>query len=414
MVNKSPREKVFYGWWVVLAVFVMLTVASGLGFYNLPIFLRALVAEKGFSINLVSFATAFFFISGGAVGLVVAKLIDRFDPRLTLNGGACLAALGLVMIGQVSEPWQLFLAYFIFAVGFSGSAFVPGTTLVARWFAKKRSVAISLATSGLSMGGVALTPLSAWMINSYGLAQATQWLAVVYLLGVIPIVTLLIRSNPHAMGLTVDGEKNQEKNSPLKFEGMSFYEARKTRYYILVTITFVFALMTQVGGISHQFKLIVDRVNIETAALGVSLLAAASMIGRLLGGWVLTKVSIRSFTIAILLIQALSLAFLAQAETGLALLIGVVLFGATVGNALMLLPLLLAEAFGVKDYGRIYANSQMMTTLGVASGPAVLGLLYSATGGYFWSYMAIAATALTSLLVFFFTGPVPDIKKAEP
>ncbi|MCW9032959.1 MAG: MFS transporter [Rhodospirillales bacterium] len=404
-------NKIFYGWWVVAAVFVMLTISSGLGFYNLPIFLRALVAERGFSVNLVSFATAFFFISGGAIGLIIARLIDRFDPRFTLSGGACIAGLGLFLIGKVTEPWQLFAAYFVFAVGFSGSAFVPGTTLVARWFAKKRSIAISLATSGLSMGGVALTPLSAWMIGTYGLAEATQWLAGIYIIGVVPIVALLIRANPAKLGLYVDGEEFDEKGQPQKFEGMTFPQARKTRYYIFVTATFVFALMTQVGAISHQFKLIADRVDIETAALGVSFLAGASMIGRLLGGWVLTKVSMRSFTVSILIFQAMSLAFLALANSGVMLLIGAALFGATVGNALMLLPLLLADAFGVKDYARIYANSQMMTTFGIASGPAVLGMLYSATGGYYWSYMAVAATALISVAIFLFSGPAPNYER---
>ena len=52
-------------------------------------------------------------------------------------------------------------------------------------------------------------------------------------------------------------------------------------------------------------------------------------------------------------------------------MLGVALFfGATVGNLLMLQPLLLAEAFGVREYPRIYL-SQLLSTLGVAPGPAL-------------------------------------------
>jgi MFS family permease len=406
--SNSQQMGVYYGWWIVFAVFVMLAVSSGLCFYNLPIFLKSLTAEQGLSVNLVSFATATYFVITGVAGIYVAKLMDRYDPRLTFNGGALLAGLGLVLVGRATEPWHIFAAYGVLAVGFSGSAFVPGTALVARWFTKKRSLALSLATSGLSVGGILLTPLSAWMVKTNGLEIATQWMALIYIVGVGPVVTLLVRPSPESMGLYTDGEAAPKDGIRPALTGLTFAEARKTRFYILVTVTFVFALMTQVGAISHLFKLIADRSDLETAALGASILAAASMIGRLLGGWVLGSLSIRLFTVLILLVQSLALASMAYAQSTTALLVGTALFGATVGNALMLLPLLLAEAFGVRDYARIYANSQMMSTFGVAAGPIVLGILYSWSGGYTLSYATVAATALLALVVFLFAGPVPE------
>lgn len=42
---------------VVGAVFAMLAVAAGLGFYNMTVYLRALVDERGFSVGQVSGAT---------------------------------------------------------------------------------------------------------------------------------------------------------------------------------------------------------------------------------------------------------------------------------------------------------------------------------------------------------------------
>jgi len=51
------------------------------------------------------------------------------------------------------------------------------------------------------------------------------------------------------------------------------------------------------------------------------------------------------------------------------------LFGLTVGNVLMLQPLLLVDAFGTREYARIYSVSQLLTALGVAGGPALVGLL---------------------------------------
>ncbi|HEX2465441.1 MAG TPA: MFS transporter, partial [Thermoanaerobaculia bacterium] len=80
--------KVFFGWWVVTAVFVMLAVSSGLGFYNLSVLLGALTEERGFSVSAVSGTTALCFMVSGVAGLGVARLLERWDPRLVVAGGA--------------------------------------------------------------------------------------------------------------------------------------------------------------------------------------------------------------------------------------------------------------------------------------------------------------------------------------
>ena len=75
------------------------------------------------------------------------------------------------------------------------------------------------------------------------------------------------------------------------------------------------------------------------------------------------------------------------------------LFGVTIGNSLMMHPLLLAERFGTRDYGRIYSTSQLVTVLGVAGCPALIGLLYEVSGGYQLPFLAVAALTLVGLAI---------------
>ena len=58
----------------------------------------------------------------------------------------------------------------------------------------------------------------------------------------------------------------------------------------------------------------------------------------------------------------------------------------------MMHPLLLAERFGTRDYGRIYSTSQMVTVLGVAGCPALIGLLYEMSGGYQLPFFVVSAS----------------------
>ena len=98
----SPR-RVFYGWYVVAAVFVITTTTSGLAFYNLSILLAAFVAERGFPVGLASSATATFFIAGGIGGVIAGRLVDRIDARIVIAGGASVGALALASVGLLRE-----------------------------------------------------------------------------------------------------------------------------------------------------------------------------------------------------------------------------------------------------------------------------------------------------------------------
>ncbi|HAC57656.1 MAG TPA: MFS transporter [Rhodobiaceae bacterium] len=404
-----PGQGVFYGWYVVAAVLVIMTVMAGLGFYNLSVYLNAFVAEGGFSVAATSGATACFFVSSGIAGLGVAMLIERYDPRWVITGGAIVSAVATLGAGHVSELWQLYLFYILFGAGYAGAALIPGTTLVARWFARRRSVALSIASTGLSLGGILLTPVAASLIDRWGLEATTPWLALVFLIGIVPVAWLLIRPSPQSVGLGPDGDAimRDENGAVLPADGIGYRDAIRSRFFILSTTAFIFAMMAQVGVIAHQFRLVALRSgNDETAALAVATMAFASIVGRLAGGWALSFIPSRSFAFALVIGQGLALTFYSVAETPFALFCATILFGVTVGNLLMMPPLMLAEAFGLKAYGRIYSLSQLFMTAGVAIGPAAVGFLYEWLDGYGVALLIMAAASMFAFLFILAAGPI--------
>jgi cyanate permease len=115
-------------------------------------------------------------------------------------------------------------------------------------------------------------------------------------------------------------------------------------------------------------------------------------------------VPVRAFALWLMVVQAVGLAALAVAEGRVQILAGTALFGITMGNSLMMHPLLLAERFGTRDYGRIYSTSQLITVTGVAGCPALIGLLYETSGGYELPFLVVAALTLMGLAVLGFFG----------
>ena len=398
-------RQVFRGWQVVAGVFVMLTVTAGLIFYGLPVYLRALTVEQGFSVGAVSGATAVFFLVSGLAGIPVAGWMVRHDPRPLVAVGALTCGISLALLGRVTEVWQLYLAYTAFGAGFAASSLVPGTTLVTRWFSRRRSVALSVASTGLSAGGVFLTPVVAGLIDRSSLTEVAPVLGLALVLGVVPVTTWLLRPSPQALGLQPDGDPAPLPGAPVPFRGELAATALRSRYFACVTVGHLLAMLAQVGGIAHLFNLVAERRDAELATTALALLAVSSLVGRLLGGAVASRVSMRGLALVLMIAQAVTLGLLAVFDTPVPLLVTTVGFGLTVGNLLMLHPLLLAERFGVRDYGRIYSRSQLVATLGVAGGPLFIGALHDVVDGYGIAFAVAGAASVVAAGVLSLSGP---------
>ena len=421
----EPQAKpgLFYGWYVVAGTFVLLTVTCGLGFYNLTLFLKAFIAQEGFSVADTSYANAAFFLSSGIASFAVAPLIDRYDPRYTIMGGIATCSVSILLAGHVSEVWELYGFYILFGIGNAAATMVPATTLVARWFVRQRARALAYASTGLSMGAIAVVPISAPLIESLGIAGASPYMAAAIVLIPLPICLFVLRPSPASMGLAPDGDepKRGADGAILPPDGVGYGEAIRSRFFIGLTVAYCFSMMAQVATLIHQFRLVAVRTDdviltvpalgveadaYEIAAFAVSITAVASITGRLVGGYILARVPSRTYLLCLFVLQAAAFLSLAFAYTVPTLYAASFMFGLTVGNLQMMQPLMIAEAFGLKAYARITSTTQMIVTCANAAGPALLGGLYELAGGYNIPYLLLLLCPFVAFLAVIAGGPV--------
>lgn len=404
MINRlftSPDK--FPGWWVVGSCFVLLTLSSGVGFYGLAVYLNAFSNEFGWSVSSISLATTSFFLVGGLSGLWIAKFIAAHDVRIMILGGAVLGTVALYSMGFVEHRWQLFAVYILYSLGWSAAGLGPATTVVTRWFHAKRASALAFASTGLSVGGIVVTPLIKWIIDDRGIRGGSPWLALIWLVGIAPVTILLLRPYPEPYGWLPDGERVVEGETPV-ISGTPLHEAVKTRFFFAVSVGYIFALGAQVGAIQQLVKLVEERTDKGTATAATIVLSAMSIFGRIAGGRLIPRTNMISFTIGVAAVQAVSLATLSFMESPLPILLSIGLFGTTLGNMLMMQSLLIADRFGVRDFPRISARVGLIAFSGTAGGPLLLGWLHDAAGGYRASYLAASICSLISVVVFALAG----------
>ncbi len=407
MQSVFKQTEKFPGRWVLGACFTLLTFSSGLGFYGLAVYLQAFSSERQWSVSSISLATTLFFLVGGISGVWIAKFIAKHDVRIMVLGGACLATIALFSMRFVEHRWQLFAVYIFYSLGWSASGMGPITTVVTRWFHVRRASALAIASTGLSMGGIVVTPFIKWILDSQGIHNGSPWLALIWFCGTVPVTLFLLRAFPQPYGWLPDGAR-AEPGQVGDISGTPLNEAVRTKFFRAVAIGYIFALGAQVGGALQLVKLVEERTDRSTATLATIILSSMSIISRFVAGRIIPRVDMTKFTVGLAIVQGLSLASMALNESRIGLLLSIALFGITIGNMVMMQSLLIAERFGVRDYPRIAARSGLISFSGTALGPLLLGWLYDVAGGYRSSYLAAAACSLIGATMFSFAGSASE------
>lgn len=408
---KRPAHR---GWIVVAAVFAVLTVCSGLGIYGLSVYLHAFVAEGRFRIEQVSFATATFSVASGLVGLWVGQLLDRYDSRSVITAGALMMAAAFAALPLVRNLPALYAFYAVLGVGYGASALIPCTTIVTRWFLHKRALALSIAATGNSFGAVVLTPPVAALVAAFGMDGAAPWLAIALLLGVLPLTWWVLRGAPQEVGLLPYGAQAHSAVAPTREESERSYRfALRHRLYWASNIAFMCGMAAHFGGQAHLFNLwMLRHGSTGQAGAVIATMATASVLARFGAVWALERMSARTFIAWLLATQGLALAGIGLADSAPLAVACVILYGSTLGNFVTAQSLLLAEAFGVSAYARLYGLARVVGTAGVMVGPGLMGLLYASSQSYTAPYIAVGAVSVMGIAALLLAGPDPS--PAEP
>ena len=394
------RKEKFPGWWIVASSFTVLFVNAGLGFYGLAVYLNAFVRELDFNVTMVSMAVTWFFLITGLSNVFIARLVQRFDVRNLVYIGGVGGGISLILFGQVHNEAQMFAAYTLFAVTWGFSGVVPLTTVVTRWFHKKRSVALATASIGLSAGGIVLGPITKRLIDELGLRSGSIWVGAIWIVATCVPAFLFLRTNPTELGWLPDGEPIVDDYVP-EIKGTDFAVAVKTRFFWLVTLGFTFALGTQVGAIQQLVKLVEERTTPQTAAFAVSVLTGCGVAVRILGARILPRFNLRKLGIAVCASMALSVLGIGYAQSAFGLLVSIGIFGVMVGNTYIIQSLMLAEKFGSKDFARITARCNLVSMVGTAGGPLLLGWLRDVSNGYEIPYTIAASVSFLGAMTLF-------------
>jgi MFS transporter, OFA family, oxalate/formate antiporter len=381
-------KKWYFGWTVLLGVFVNYMAIVGIMVYTLPLFYPSIIHEYGFSTEQVTRPAFLSYMAGAFLTPFISPFYDRFSIRKFMIAGAVFMVLGLLALSKLQTFTQMIMIYLVFALGQVCSGQVPTMVVITRWFNRRRGLAVGIVLTSTSVGG-AVFPLVVRQVMA-----SANWREAIFILMAIGAVMMVlpliffIRARPEDIGL------RQAQADPLmnlrsdgqQTDGPTLKEAlRKPEFYLLAFVTG--ALWFSLNGIvQHQTILIGNElgIGIETLTLISSAFFTFAIVGKLVLGWLADHFSktLIMFCSVLNLIIGLFILRLSGEGNLAALYAYAIIYGIGYGGMFTMIQLVIADFYAGKHYGRILG---MLTMVDVAAGglgiPAV-GLIQGAFGTY--------------------------------
>ena len=278
-MKKYLQNTAYYPWYIVAASFIMLFFNSGAS-YALGVMFKPIIKEFGWSRSAVSFVFMVNMIVFAFALTVVGKLYDRFGPKWIIIISALFIAVGFVLTSFVRTFGQFFFSYGLLAAAGPAGLGVPlASTVVSKWFEKRRGLALSISLAGTSIGAFILVPVLSLAATSYGWRSSFLFLGLIVLVIDSLLAVFVIKGDPRHLNMTPfgarQGKPEQTTTGTPSPSGepasMGLRAAARTRsFWLFLVIMFICG--------SGDFFATTHFINFATD-YGVSSLTAGNMMG---------------------------------------------------------------------------------------------------------------------------------------
>ena len=388
----------FYGWYMVVCGWVFLTLGYGTLFSAPLIFFESWSETFGWGRGTISSAFSLTLLVVALASPGAGKITDKYGSQPVMFFGGVMLGAGVFLLRWISEPWHLYGALMVAALGFAFSVSVPVNVLIARWFERKRSLAIAVTYTGIGAGGLIGIPVATVLIDLYGWQAAATILAISVWALQLPLSVVVVRRDSQSLGLRPDGDPETALPAESRasrtgaspsgaLAGVTLSQAAKTLKFWVVGILFFVALCSSFGTFTQTQPFLGDLgYAARVASILLSINGGIVIFSKFMYAYLSDKVPIKAIlgtaTLGAMLAPTMmfSVVFLDAPRT-MGLLIPLIL--ASAGTAFSaIVPIVAASSFGIRHVGAISGALGSFALFGMAAGPTVIGNLYELNNSY--------------------------------
>jgi len=392
-MDELKKQKVFYGWYIVLAGFIITFAAMGVVNSMSGPLLVPICDDLGFSRGEFTFHRTIFFLTGAAFMPLFGRLYKQVGVKKVLLVSSIFVAIFTFAYSFSTNIWHFYLIAFFNGVFVSGPGFMTVGYLINNWFADRRGFATGIAFAGAGFGTAAFIPIASYITEVFDWRVVYRFSGIVILTILLPTIIFLIKDHPQDKGLAPYTDKlktdKPEATETLSIDVLFKQAIKKPIFWLLLFAFFLLSIMA--GG--PNFNAVPYLTDIGYSAAFAAVIMSALMLAHTLGNMTLGGffdrfgMLIGSVFLGICCIVFPILAL--NASNPVFVWVMPLFYGPASSGFSVPVALFVTTYFGRKDFAAIFAVFNMAGQTGTAlSGPS-MAVIYDITGSYFWGWIML-------------------------
>jgi MFS family permease len=354
---------------IFAAGFLILFVGGGAR-YAIGLSFKPMVTEFGWHRGELGLAVGAYLVVSAFATYLAGHLADRMSPRLLLNTGVLISALGIGLMSLVTQPWQALLCYgVVFAIGSGLASLTPVGVIITKAFPARTGFANAAVISGTSVGQLIIIAALATLLVEIGWRSVFVWLAIAHL-AIIPFLVVALPSGPHLYASLARG-------------GLRVGEAARTRQFWMLLVIYAICGLDDFFVATHVVAFAQDRgVGSLLAGHLLALMGLTGVIGLMITGLVSDLVGPAWTTALSFGMRVAVFVLISVDQSTPAIAIFALVFGATFLVTAPLVVLFVRDHFGMIELGALTGLVTMVHQIFGGLGAYGGALIFDATGTY--------------------------------
>jgi MFS family permease len=382
-------------WTVVGILFFAQAVALGVR-STIGLLVKPWEADFGWERGAISLTASVGFVVYGLAQAACGRWADRVGPRVILAASLAVVGAGTAAVGSIVSLWQAYIVFgVLIMVGVGGASAPTSAVAVARWFTRRRGLALGIVAGGSAAGQFVLLPVMAALIQTIGWRAAFPLLGAGILLIALPIVLLFLKDDPEG------GADRRARQAAVDGKPLPFAEIARHANFWWLALSFFVCGVTTAGLIdTHLIPHAQDHhISAVTAATAFGVLSLVNMVFTMLAGAVGDRWGYKWLLGWIYAGRAVTLIFLIFARDPVTLFIFAVAFGIVDFSTVAPTTALATVLFGRRSAGTVFGLVALSHQVGSALGSYAGGVIHDVTGSYTLFFVAAAMASGAAALM---------------
>jgi MFS family permease len=424
-IGFMPNQN-FYGWKLLAALWVIVCINLAFPIYGARVLDAVMVDDLNLNRQALGGIFSLYTILSGLPGPLAALCVGRFGVRFTMFSGSVLVLIGsFLMATVVNSGLHAALAFgIVVGVGVAMGGVVGAQAGIAKWFVRRRALALAIFSTATGVGGFIAAPLLNRILELSDRNWRMGWGVIAALACIGALISLIfIREDPKDLGQSPDGSASDtaEKTGTgagrdrrkvyLTTQNWSYREVVSDRSFWIMMACHMGMGCGYILFLGHGVVHLMDIGHTRDAgSWAISLIALSSLLGKGIIAALGDRIEPRYIWAGFVAIFGVGMILAVHAGTTLLLVVVATCLGIGFGGGVVCVATVLSNYYGTKVFASLIGLSLAVNTTMGAIAPYVAGRLYDSGYGYQGVFYALALwCGIGAIVLFMIKIPVRKI-----